>query len=282
MRYSPLVQRQVERARDGGHRIPHSAASRSMWDKPPSLDYNAVLRIVSPKVRRLFVQLHKDEETQSFLEQYCSGEPFWRYLLTSAFRQCLSITDTNAILGRGQMFVASTAQLKHLLRRSQLRSTSDSDTATPSTTTATADPGNVPLTASINSHSPTQTSSDPSVSADSSENIDDGLSFRTLLDIGAGDGTVTNKLVPLLAGLPPIQPRAQHAFTAGTISEYLGFSSPSAKEPYRNLTQCVVATEASRSMCSRLTKKGFTSIQTCDVADVISRFGRNSFTCWLG
>ena len=274
--------RNPERARDGGHRVPHGApAPRSLWASGPSLAYEPVLPILSRSAQRLFLPLHKDAETDQFLEKYCRGEPAWRYLMTTALRQCMSLTDTNAILGRGQMFVASTAQLRHILERSAQ--------PLPPIAISFANPrggsggggGGGAASALVT----------PAASASVEDSNTDALSgsgetslkFRTLLDIGAGDGTVTSKFIPLLEDLPPVQPDGESwlgKFSVGTISEYLGLKkkpgeaedSICEEDCVRDLTDRVVATEASRSMCGRLRRRGFTSMQTCDLEDVIAKY----------
>eukprot|EP00750_Incisomonas_marina_P009926 INCI16185.3.p1 GENE.INCI16185.3~~INCI16185.3.p1 ORF type:complete len:380 (-),score=52.46 INCI16185.3:128-1267(-) len=281
IRYSAVVgaeprrRNNPERARDGGHRVPHGApAPRSLWERGPSLVYEPVLSILSPYVQRLFIPLHKDAETNQFLEKYCRGEPAWRYLMTTALRQCMSLTDTNAILGRGQMFVASTAHLHHILERSAK--------PLPPIAISFANPrggsigggGGGGAASASREGSNNHAATGPATTS---------LKFRTLLDIGAGDGTVTSKYIPLLEDLPPVEPDGGSwlgKFSVGTISEYLGLkkkpgkaeASVSEEDCVRDLRDRVVATEASRSMCGRLRRRGFTGMQTCDLDDVIAKY----------
>jgi len=293
--------RDIERARDGGYRIPHSGTPPSMFAKPPDLVYNPVLRILSRRTQNLFVRLEKDEETDMFLKRYCQGEPAWRYLLTTAFRSCFSLTDTNAMLGRGQMFVASTAQLRFLLQASMRASSV------------------VPFQLSFANAQAAQRAAAPGSGGGGAARADadtggSKMTFRTFLDIGAGDGTVTSKFIPLLADLPDRPPKGtwKNLFSVGTISDYLGLGrykkvpgaqagdstgsdEASAHEQIRlseeeildqtnprDLRDRVLATEASRSMCSRLRKRGFSSMETCDLADVIAKcVTANALACAL-
>ena len=59
-------------------------------------------------------ELDADEETQAFV---ASCRPTWcASALAQVLRMFLSVTDTNGVLGRGQMFVLSAAQFRGLLQ----------------------------------------------------------------------------------------------------------------------------------------------------------------------
>jgi SAM-dependent methyltransferase len=133
------------------------------------------------------VQLSLDEETRKFLE---SCRPRWFVdAAAGLLRSCLSVTDINGLLGRGQMFVLSGEQAEALL--------------------------GAPLAAARAAHA--------------------GVPLR-LLDVGAGDGEVTARLARL-------------------------FDS-------------VTATEVSRVMCHRLSRRGFSVKHTARIsADVFPEDG---------
>lgn len=62
-----------------------------------------------PQIR----ELHADDETQAFL---ASCRPNWcTSVLAQMLRSFFSVTDTNGLLGRGQMFVLSASQFRGLL-----------------------------------------------------------------------------------------------------------------------------------------------------------------------
>ncbi len=73
-----------------------------------------------PSVIERFLQLDADEATEQFLRDYCTQrESIVRDGLAHALRWMgWSRTDTNGILGRGQMFVCSHAHVRRLLRAS--------------------------------------------------------------------------------------------------------------------------------------------------------------------
>jgi SAM-dependent methyltransferase len=63
-----------------------------------------------------FVQLEKDKESRAFLERCENSTGFLPNLAAPVVNMFYSITDTNAMLGRGEMFVLSTAHIKLLLK----------------------------------------------------------------------------------------------------------------------------------------------------------------------
>ncbi len=103
-----------------------------------------------------FVSLHPDEETLKFLHSCYEASLLYLFvetLLVRFFRIFMSLTDTNAWLGRGEMFVASTQQFQTLLEMAQQKPV---DGAT-------------------------------------------CVRVQSMVDIGAGDGHVTEQLKPLVA-----------------------------------------------------------------------------------
>ena len=125
---------------------------------PPKLVYTCRENKLEKNVLETFVQLNRDAETLEYLETYCSGkESFLQSTMAHVANYFLSRTDSNALVGRGQMFVLSTAQIERLLSHGK--------------------PGN--------KGGPTAV-------------LPGGKPFQRLLDIGAGDGTVTKHFSPLV------------------------------------------------------------------------------------
>ena len=138
---------------------------------------------LSSSFRSLFQPLSCDNETQEWMAE---NRPNWCLdMLAGLLRNIMSLTDANALLGRGQMFVLSTQHVAELLQISSLSSS---------------------FTMSSSMNPP----------------------YRTLLDIGAGDGGVTSRLQPL-------------------------FSS-------------ITATEVSTGMVRRLRSRGYKVIHTANIA----------------
>eukprot|EP00944_MAST-04C_sp_MAST-4C-sp1_P013125 g13125.t1 len=82
----------------------------------PPLKYGINESVMKPHILKMFVQSAIDKETEVFLETYCSEtESSVRSALATMARKFMSQTDTNAFIGRGQMFVFSAAQLESLL-----------------------------------------------------------------------------------------------------------------------------------------------------------------------
>lgn len=137
---------------------------------PPKLVYTCEEANLEESVLQKFVQVCRDEETTAYLERYCSGkESFWRSTVAHVTNYFLSRTDSNALVGRGQMFVLSTQQLRILL--------------------AFGNGG---------------------IKANTAQERSVGQPFDRLLDIGAGDGTVTEKFSPLVSHI-----------TATEVSSYM-------------------------------------------------------------
>ena len=124
---------------EGGREVPGSSevASASDFRRPPlevirnrdyefrggpTLVYQAHLHVCGNReVQELYQPLDLDRETRIFLDAYCQGdESIFRDLAARFLKLFWSVTDTNAFLGRGQMFVFSTNQVGQLLRASGL------------------------------------------------------------------------------------------------------------------------------------------------------------------
>ena len=152
----------------------------------PDLRYGInVSKIENASVVLRFVQLGEDDETRTFMRNFCSGaENEWTDSAAAAMKKYMSLTDANAILDRGKMFVLSATHARRLLQ------------------------GSFPADGSADEWSP-----------------------RTLLDIGAGDGSTTLEIMRAIQGVP----------------------------------EKVCATEASKSMAWRLRQKGFECVETCDL-----------------
>lgn len=82
----------------------------------PKLRYEPELALLSPDLLAHFEKCECDAETEAFL-QYASNFSLWR-LLTANLLQALFVSRTtaNGLVGRGSMFVLSTAQACQLLR----------------------------------------------------------------------------------------------------------------------------------------------------------------------
>ena len=126
----------------------HWVKEVSATTRMPPLHYGCRLEKASPGVKASFQQSHYDEDTSVFFEQYCRTASVAKSLASPLLQTMMSRTDANAMLGRGQMHVITTAQV-----RSLLGSWADK-------------PGGCPP--------------------------------RRMLDVGAGDGNVTEKLAPLV------------------------------------------------------------------------------------
>ncbi|TMW69216.1 hypothetical protein Poli38472_001372 [Pythium oligandrum] len=96
-----------------------SQQARSLsYNGPPPLDYHVRMNRLDPALQRAFVQLDCDEETQEFLNT-CNGGSFFEAMASSVLGMFYSLTDTNGMIGRGQMFVLSKAQIQQLLHREE-------------------------------------------------------------------------------------------------------------------------------------------------------------------
>jgi hypothetical protein len=110
--------------------------------EPPPRIYDCRTELLAEELVSKFVLLEEDQETSEFLERCEAGTGVLTNLAAPLLNIYFSITDTNAMLGRGEMFVMSTEHIKLLL----------------------------------------------------------GHKARgRLLDIGAGDGAVTEKFMPMIA-----------------------------------------------------------------------------------
>jgi 2-polyprenyl-3-methyl-5-hydroxy-6-metoxy-1,4-benzoquinol methylase len=82
----------------------------------PPLIYAIQQHVMKEHVLKTFISSNLDDETKIFLQTYCSEtESLVRSTMASITRKFMSRTDTNAYIGRGQMFVFSTQQLETLL-----------------------------------------------------------------------------------------------------------------------------------------------------------------------
>ncbi|KAJ0407604.1 hypothetical protein ATCC90586_006247 [Pythium insidiosum] len=84
----------------------------------PPLEYGVNQSRLDPALQRAFVQLDCDDETQAFLET-CNGGGILEAVASTFLGMFYSLTDANGILGRGQMFVLSREQIKHLLQKEE-------------------------------------------------------------------------------------------------------------------------------------------------------------------
>ncbi|RLN62990.1 hypothetical protein BBJ29_001642 [Phytophthora kernoviae] len=82
----------------------------------PSLDYGVDTSMLDSALQSAFVQLDCDQETETFLDS-CTGGSLWESLGSTVLGLFYSLTDANGILGRGQMFVLSRAQVQKLLHQ---------------------------------------------------------------------------------------------------------------------------------------------------------------------
>ncbi|KAK3239686.1 hypothetical protein CYMTET_50401 [Cymbomonas tetramitiformis] len=113
------------------------------------LAYGAKVSRLPPELAERFIQLDRDEETNTFLNSCLRRSKTSRYIsakLAQLLRVVLSRTSANGVLGRGSMFVMSSAQLSKLLGKDGVQAT-------------------------------------------------EGV----LLDVGAGDGKVTEKFLPMFS-----------------------------------------------------------------------------------
>jgi SAM-dependent methyltransferase len=84
------------------------------------LEYGVRTTLLPPDLARSFVQLRRDDEGTEFLRACSSTSTAARLAQSTAaaaLRTSLSLTDANALVGRGAMHVLSTEQARLLLRR---------------------------------------------------------------------------------------------------------------------------------------------------------------------
>lgn len=95
------------------------AALRSLEEQqvePSPLIYNIQEDNISPETFSKFIQLSLDEGTQHFLDNFCAQEEgILITMMGNLLRYYYSLTDSNAILNRGQMHVLSANQIQKLL-----------------------------------------------------------------------------------------------------------------------------------------------------------------------
>ena len=146
----------------------HAAAMsemRSVSKNPATLHkyYKLDARQLPESIRGRIHELNFDQESQAFVDS-CRPS-FLLSLLAKILRLFYSVTDVNGILGRGQMFVLSTAQYRDVLLGPILEGVQQARR-----------------------------------SSDAGDDDDDEARKLTLLDVGAGDGDVTARLAPLFNG----------------------------------------------------------------------------------
>ena len=197
------------------------------------------------RVRERFLQLHADAETTAFLRAYCTDkESVVRDGLAHALRWMgWSLTDVNGMLGRGQMFVCSNAHVRKLLAASGWSAREFARCAGRLSIREGGDGDANSRGGGSEERSGALTSLDAS-----DGDADNGESGGgVLLDVGAGDGTVTSTaLAPLVGFLPP---GLKHRASAATTT------TPG----------LVVTTEVSGPMVQRLRSHGFVCHETVDL-----------------
>lgn len=88
--------------------------------EPSPLIYTVDEDKLCPETYSKFIQLELDEGTQSFLDEFCSQtEGIVMTMMGNLLRYYYSLTDSNAILNRGQMHVLSSNQLQKLLTQNE-------------------------------------------------------------------------------------------------------------------------------------------------------------------
>ena len=190
-----------------------------------TLHYTPILqRHRIPSVRDRFVQLDADAETRAFLKNYCTDtESIIRDGLAHALRWMgWSLTDVNGMLGRGQMFVCSHAHVCRLLSASGWDSIDF---------------------ARCRGHGSDASPSSSSLGS-RAKHVREGEA-GSLLDVGAGDGTVTST----------------------ALASLVGFAG---KRQDKNAGECqrggtIVTTEVSGPMVSCLRGRGFVCHETVDL-----------------
>ncbi|CCW61682.1 unnamed protein product [Phytomonas sp. EM1] len=125
----------------------------------PKLFYESDANKMPKTIYDLFEKSVCDEETEAFLKM-ASEFSSWKMFIADFCSVFVSRTTANGLVGRGGMFVLSTKQARSLLR-----------------------PPGMPLSVDADHTSCPAPLMEPA--------------FKTLLDIGAGDGGVTAKLSPL-------------------------------------------------------------------------------------
>ncbi|XP_038206173.1 methyltransferase-like protein 9 isoform X1 [Zerene cesonia] len=110
---------------------PRSALARAMYEKQRNdrylqeFDQNEWYQVdknqLPPEAQEKFIQLHPDKETQEFLTTSVDKSSWvwtqlWYILAKSFLRHFWTTTDINGWLGRGSMFVLSSAQTRLLLK----------------------------------------------------------------------------------------------------------------------------------------------------------------------
>jgi SAM-dependent methyltransferase len=188
-----------------------------------------------------WVQLHCDSECQQFLDG-CEDISTWRAVAASCLSSlCMSVTDANGLLGRGQMHVLSKAQVRQLLQFCRQSDDSDRDSDT-TKNECTHGFGSTLVSIDVSASSSSSSSSSTfSAANDSSEDVMERVGYASgaLLDVGAGDGNVTEKLAWLF--------------------------------------ESVSVTEVSEPMIARLTERGYSAYLTDTVSP--AQLGEPRFQC---
>jgi SAM-dependent methyltransferase len=136
----------------------------SVWGVP--LRYAVELEQLDPALRAAFVPSHLDTEGEAFLANALGRKPpAWKHRLQRAFTFVMSDFDANGLLGIYPVFLLSTPSALDLLER--------------------------PWSRDAESSAPSQSSNEARAE----------LARMRLLDIGAGSGDVTTRLLPLFASI---------------------------------------------------------------------------------
>ena len=188
------------------------------------------------RVRDRFVQLDADAETRRFLKAYCTDrESVVRDGLAHVLKWMgWSLTDVNGILGRGQMFVCSSAHVRKLLAASGWGARDFAECA---------GLGGGGTDGEEDGGAPRSPNSERARRA--------GVRRRpggAVLDVGAGDGTVTSTALA-----PLVNFRQEQPVSNGDAAMH---------GPGHGL---VVTTEVSGPMVRRLRSRGFVCHETVDL-----------------
>mgnify|MGYP000854723885 CR=1 FL=1 len=233
-------------------RVTHAgiAGGRTLFYTP------ILLRHRVDRVRERFLQLHADAETTAFLRAYCTDkESVVRDGLAHALRWMgWSLTDVNGMLGRGQMFVCSNAHVRKLLAASGWgpkefaqcagRRAGRGSGASAAGAGGGADDGGEDEEGAVKISNSNGNDNDTTTAVS-------GVGGGALLDVGAGDGTVTSTALAPLVGFFR-QGMGSSATTTNTTAS-------------ANTPGLVVTTEVSGPMVTRLRSHGFVCHETVDL-----------------
>ncbi|EPY31722.1 DREV methyltransferase [Strigomonas culicis] len=167
----------------------------------PVLRYQPTLAQLTPALVERFELMHCDAETAEFIEA-ASYINVATIALADALHFMLSRTTANGLVGRGFMFVLSTAQACQLLRPAGLAHADYRARLAPLLATPSAPaPCRIDVAeteAAPQAAAPAAPKPRGPTGADVLQLLGpDAPRFKRLLDIGAGDGGVTAKLAPM-------------------------------------------------------------------------------------